>query len=288
MIAALVFDCDGVLAETERDGHLVAFNQLFVEAGLGLEWSTREYRCLLQIAGGKERLLSLFEDREWVARHGLPTDRRGQEKVVARWHRRKTEIFMALARAGALRARPGVARLAAEAHAAGWSVAVASTAAERSVQAIVEHVFPARLSQAIRVFAGDIVPRKKPAPDIYLHALAELGRSSSAVCVIEDSRAGLLAARASGAGVIVTPSEFTAGEDFSEAALVVDCLGTGGHPIRVLSSRLPDPPGPMVTLAECQAVMEAQGAAEPPTPAAGRAPQSARGPIHARPDMEDP
>lgn len=289
MSKAVVFDCDGVLAETERDGHLVAFNQLFAETGLGLEWSAREYARLLQITGGKERLLSLFADEEWVARHGLPTGRREQERLVARWHRRKTEIFLDLARSGALCARPGVARLAAEAHAAGWSLAVASTAAEPSVQAIVEHVFPSSLAGAIRVFAGDIVPRKKPAPDIYLRALAALGRPSAEVCVIEDSRSGLLAAHAAGAGVIITPSEFTLGEDFSEAALVVDCLGTEERPLRVLSSRLAAAPGPMVTTRTCEAVMVAQGAAASPgrKEGAGRATRNSGGSrAAAGPDME--
>lgn len=259
MRRAVVFDCDGVLAETERDGHLVAFNQLFAEVGLDLVWSVRDYATLLHITGGKERLLAVFADEKGTAYHGLPADRAGRERLVAAWHRRKTEIFLDLARAGALSARPGVARLAAEAHEAGWDVAVASTAAEASVHAIVQHVLPASVAAAVRVFAGDIVPRKKPAPDIYDRALGELGRLPAEACVIEDSRPGLLAARAAGAGVIITPSEFTAGEDFSDATLVVDGLGTGDRPMRVLASRLPRPPGPMVTIEVCEAVMAVQG-----------------------------
>jgi len=260
--SAVVFDCDGVLAETERDGHLLAFNRLFAEAGLDVVWSVRDYAALLHITGGKERMMTVFADERWTADRGLPTDRAGQERLVAAWHRRKTEIFLELARSGALSARPGVARLAEEAQAAGWVVAVASTAAEPSVQAIVEHVLPPTVAAAVRVFAGDIVPRKKPAPDIYHWAFGELGRSPAEICVIEDSRPGLLAAQAAGAGVIITPSEFTVGEDFSETALVVDNLGTGEHPMRVLSSRLPHPPGPMVTTEVCEAVMALARAGE--------------------------
>lgn len=258
MRRAVVFDCDGVLAETERDGHLVAFNRLFAEVGLNLEWSVEEYTAQLRIAGGKERLLTLLADREWADRQGLPVDRAGQERLVARWHERKTEIFLELARTGVLAARPGVARLGAEAHEAGWQVAVASTAAEASVRAIVKEVFPPVLAAATRVFAGDIVERKKPAPDVYLLAFAELSVSPAEACVIEDSHVGLLAARGAGAGVIVTPSEFTASEDFSEAILVVDSLGTEERPSRVLSSRLPGGPVSMVTTAVCEAVMEVQ------------------------------
>jgi HAD superfamily hydrolase (TIGR01509 family) len=260
---ALIFDCDGVLADTERDGHLVAFNRLFTELGLDLQWSPARYAGLLRITGGKERLLALFADPAWVARHGLPEDRASQEELVAGWHRRKTAIFLELAAAGALPARPGVARLAAEAQAAGWQTAVASTAADLSVRAIVDHVFPPGVAAAVRVFAGDIVERKKPAPDIYSRAFSELGRTGAECCVVEDSRQGLLAARAAGGAVIITPCEFTASDDFSGAALVVDCLGDEGHPLRVLASRLPGSPGPTVTVATCVAVREAAGKTAP-------------------------
>ncbi len=263
MSGALIFDCDGVLADTERDGHLVAFNRLFAELGLDLQWSAARYAGLLQVAGGKERLLALFADPAWAARHGLPEDRPSQEVLVAGWHRRKTTIFLELAAAGALPARPGVARLAAEAQAAGWLTAVASTAADESVRAIVYHVFPADVAAAVRVFAGDIVERKKPAPDIYSRAFAELGRTGAQSCVIEDSRQGLLAAHAAGSAVIITPCEFTASDDFSGAALVVDCLGDEGHPLRVLASRLPGLPGPTVTVETCAAAIEIAGKAAP-------------------------
>jgi HAD superfamily hydrolase (TIGR01509 family) len=182
---------------------------------------------------------------------------------VARWHRRKTAIFLDLAAAGALPARPGVARLAAEAQAAGWPTAVASTAADESVRAIVRHVFPADVAAGVQVFAGDIVERKKPAPDIYLRAITELGRTGAESCVIEDSRQGLLAARAAGSAVIITPCEFTASDDFSGATLVVDSLGDEGHPLRVLASRLPGPLGPTVTVDTCAAAIEAAGKTVP-------------------------
>lgn len=263
MRRALIFDCDGVLAETERDGHLVAFNRLFTELGIGVTWTPARYASLLGTAGGKERMLGLFADPAWVAHHGLPVERDAQERLVARWHRRKTAIFLELAASGALPARPGVARLATEAQEAGWETAVASTAADRSVQAIVDHVFPPDVAGRLRVFAGDIVTRKKPAPDIYTRALAELGLAGAEACVVEDSRQGLLAAQGAGSGVIVTPSEFSAGDDVSGAALVVDCLGDGERPARVLASRLPVPPGAVVTLETCETVVGTAGQGSP-------------------------
>ena len=111
---ALVFDCDGVLADTERDGHLAAFNQMFAEFGLPVHWSEEEYGRKLKIGGGKERMMSLLTP-EFVAAANLPSDADGQRAVVGRWHQRKTEIYTEIVGAGKLPARPGVRRLAAEA-----------------------------------------------------------------------------------------------------------------------------------------------------------------------------
>lgn len=256
MNRALVFDCDGVLADTERDGHRVAFNRLFAELGLGLNWAPEEYGRLLRIAGGKERLLSLFDDGDWVARHGLPGDRERQERLVAGWHRRKTGIFLDLVAGGALPSRPGISRLVGEAQAAGWQTAVASTATDDSVRSIVDHVLSSEMSRRVRVFAGDIVSRKKPAADIYVLALAELGRLSGEVCVVEDSGQGLLAARRAGCAAIITVSGYTTGDDFTGAGLVVDSLGDEAHPARVLTAAVPQLPGPLVTLDICEAIIE--------------------------------
>ena len=136
---ALIFDCDGVLADTERDGHRPAFNQTFAEAGLPVQWSEEDYADKLRIGGGKERMASLLTD-EFVAANGLPADPEGQKELLAGWHRRKTEIYKEMVRAGRLPGRPGIARIVDEALQAGWSLAVASTSAEESVRAVLEHV----------------------------------------------------------------------------------------------------------------------------------------------------
>ena len=153
---ALIFDCDGVLADTERDGHRPAFNQTFAEAGLPVQWSEEDYADKLRIGGGKERMASLLTD-EFVAANGLPADPEGQKKLLAGWHRRKTELYKEMVRAGRLPGRPGIARIVDEALQAGWSLAVASTSAEESVRAVLEHVVGADATAFFDVFAGDVV-----------------------------------------------------------------------------------------------------------------------------------
>jgi dihydroxyacetone kinase phosphoprotein-dependent L subunit len=249
--SALILDCDGVIADTERFGHLVAFNQTFEEFGLPVRWSVAEYQEKLLIGGGKERMASLLTP-EFIAAAGLPADADGQRAAVAAWHRRKTEIYLDLVASGAVPPRPGIARLVAAALDAGWLVAVASTSAQASVQATLERAVGPDVAQSVRVFAGDIVPRKKPAPDIYVLALRELGVAAADAVVVEDSRNGLLAATGAGIACLVTVNDFTAGEDFSEAALVVTSLGDPGadEPAVVLANRSRATPGELVTLAD--------------------------------------
>lgn len=260
-VPALILDCDGVLADTERYGHLPAFNQTFTEFGLPVQWSVADYASKLRIGGGKERMASLLTP-EFVAAAGLPADAEGQQAAVAAWHRRKTAIYAELIASGAVPSRPGVARVVAEALAAGWLVAVASTSAEPSVRATLTHAVGAEQARAVSVFAGDIVPRKKPAPDIYLAALDWLGLPPGQVVAIEDSRNGLLAAAWAGLATIVTVNELTRDEDFSEAALVVSALGDpGGERAIVLANRAGITVGDWITLTELAQVMPGDHAA---------------------------
>ncbi len=262
---ALVLDCDGVLADTERYGHLVAFNQAFAEFGLPVHWSPEEYRRKLLIGGGKERMASLLTP-EFVAAAGLPAGDSEQQAAVARWHKRKTEIYTDLVAAGAIPARPGIPRIVAEALTAGWRVAVASTSALPSVQATLDCTVGTALARQVKVFAGDIVPRKKPAPDIYLTALDWLGLPADHVVVVEDSRNGLLAATGAGLRCVVTVNGFTADEDFGEAALVVSSLGDPDDEVTtVLANRSQARPGRWITLADLAAVLPPDPAARQPS-----------------------
>ncbi len=261
---ALVLDCDGVLADTERYGHLVAFNETFAEFGLPVEWSPAEYREKLRIGGGKERMASLLTP-DFVAAAGLPADHDAQLALLARWHKRKTDIYTALVAAGAIPPRPGIARIVAAALDAGWRVAVASTSALASVQATLASAVGDELAGQVKVFAGDVVPRKKPAPDIYLLALDWLGLPAQSVVVVEDSRNGLLAATRAGLTCVITVNDFTAGEDFSEAALVVSSLGDpGGETSTVLANRSTARPGDWITLADLAAVLSRGATPGPP------------------------
>lgn len=257
-----MLDCDGVLADTERYGHLVAFNQTFEEFGLPVRWSVADYREKVRIGGGKERLASLLTP-EFVAAAGLPAGAEGQQDAIATWHRRKTAIYAELVTSGAVPPRPGIARVVGEALAAGWPVAVASTSAEPSVRVTLERAVGNKHAQQVSVFAGDVVPRKKPAPDIYLLALDSLGLPADRVVVIEDSRNGLLAATEAGAACMITVNDFTVDEDFTEALLVVSSLGDpGGERAVVLANRSRARPGAWITAADLASLLP--GSSPPP------------------------
>jgi HAD superfamily hydrolase (TIGR01509 family) len=251
-VPALIFDCDGVLADTERDGHRPAFNETFAEVGLPVSWSEQEYAEKLRIGGGKERMASVLTP-EFVRANGLPTDADGQRELLADWHKRKTARYKEMVRAGRLPGRPGIARIVGKAIDAGWRLAVASTSAEESVRAVLTHAVGADHASHFAVFAGDIVPAKKPDPAIYDLAVEKLSIGRGDAIVIEDSRNGLLAADGAGLRCVVTVSGYTAEEDMREAVMVVTSLGDPGEPAVVLASRAGAQPGDLVTLADLDA-----------------------------------
>lgn len=252
---ALVFDCDGVLADTERYGHLPAFNATFEAFGLPVRWSPEEYGEKLRIGGGKERMATLFADDELVRSQGLPTDPAGQQELLRDWHRHKTATYKEMVRAGRLPARPGIARVVDEALAAGWSLAVASTSAEESVRAVLEHAVGSDKAARFVVVAGDVVPRKKPDPAVYTLAVRELGVRPEEALAIEDSRNGLLAAVGAGLRCVVTVSGYTEEEDMSEAVLVLSSLGDPEEPARVLANRGGADPGATIGLDDLEACL---------------------------------
>lgn len=225
---ALLFDCDGVLVDTEAEGHRNAFNEAFKRKGLPHVWDLDQYGVLLETGGGKERMNVFFSQREseepWVSIKD-PEERKSYLKEL---HEMKTDIFNELIETGNLPVRPGVIRLINEAMDAGVKVAVCSTSNERAVSNIVKVLLGEKIAANMKVYAGDVVPKKKPAPDIYLLAAKELDVDPARCVVIEDSKIGLAAGKAAGMRVVVTTSYYTENEDFADADAVFDCIGDEG------------------------------------------------------------
>jgi HAD superfamily hydrolase (TIGR01509 family) len=258
MKKVLIFDCDGVLGDTERHGHLPAFNQMWKEMGVPWEWSVEEYGRKLKIGGGKERMSSLFADPAFLMAYPrLPSAEEARREIVAVWHKRKSAIYKEIISSGRIPPRPGVKRLSEEALARGWTLAVASTSAPESVDAVLRHaVGESTASRFALVLAGDCVKAKKPAPDIYLLAAAKLGVAPSACVVVEDSANGVQAATAAGMRCVVTVSGYTRDEDFSTAAIVLTCLGDpGGEVCEVLENRSAARPSTCFTADDLEAIL---------------------------------
>jgi len=223
MLKAIVFDCDGVLVDTERDGHRVGFNRAFREFGIDAEWDVALYGKLLQVAGGKERMRAYFDEYGWP--EGKVAEFGGRDDLILALHKTKTQITAGLVAEGALPLRQGVARIVDEAIAAGVTLGVCTTSNPRFIDAVLDRLGPERKAKFAFVHAGDVVARKKPDPAIYELARQSLGLPASQCVVIEDSRNGLLAAKGAGLPCLITTSTYTVDEDFREADRVVPELG---------------------------------------------------------------
>jgi len=230
---AILWDMDGVLAETERDAHRVAFNTVFESRNLDTVWSVEGYGKLLEVGGGKERMTAHWNAVGWPASL-TDLDATAKQERVLEFHLQKTDVFNDLIGQGVVPLRPGVERLIDAAIDAGKTLAVCSTSNERAVTNLVATLLGASRASAMTIFAGDVVARKKPAPDIYELAVETLKLQKSRCLIVEDSGIGWGAARAAGIACIVTKSVYTAHEDFTGANLVVtDLDGTDGKSDRV-------------------------------------------------------
>ena len=222
MIKALIFDCDGVLVDTERDGHRVGFNRAFKEMGIDAEWSVELYGRLLLVAGGKERMRAYFDEAGWPA--GTETAE-ARDELILRLHKLKTEITAGLVAEGALPLRPGISRIVDEAIAVGVRLGVCTTSNPKFIDAVLDLFGPERKAKFDFVHAGDVVSKKKPDPEMYELAKQTLGLPTHECMVIEDSRNGLLAATGAGLPTLVTTSTYTVDEDFTGAVKIVPELG---------------------------------------------------------------
>ena len=253
-LQGLIFDVDGTLANTERDGHRVAFNQAFTEAGLDWHWSVEFYGELLAIAGGKERIhfyldkylpgfqpspeLSRFHTNKSVqgTMTADPHTSQDLKNFVAYLHKLKTKYYLQLLRQGSIALRPGVKRLIAEARQHDITLAIATTSSLPNVIALLEKYLDLDWFEVIA--AGDIVSAKKPAPDIYQYVLNRTNIPAHNWLVFEDSDNGLASSRAAGLKTIVTVNNYTETHDFAQAHLVVNNLGEPDSRCKILHGNL--------------------------------------------------
>ncbi len=224
-LQAVIFDMDGTLADTE-ELHRQAFNLAFKETDCPLDWSRREYRQLLCISGGKERIRHCLQQ--------VGVDNGALEQTVAAVHRRKSILYRQLLVSDRMELRPGIRRLVQECRAAGLKLAIATSSSMDNVHTLLRRTFGSAGSDLFPVVVTcDSIADKKPSPAVYLRALAELGLAAQHCIALEDTANGNLAARAAGIRTIITTHPLTQDDDFPGAALVLNHLGEPGQPFEV-------------------------------------------------------
>lgn len=229
-LTTLLFDVDGTLAETE-EVHRKSFNKSFAQAGLDWDWSPEMYEELLSVTGGKERIRYYLDT--YLPSFKAPMN---LDDYIAALHAAKTDIYTRTVGSGEVTLRPGVQRLLQEAREAGLRLGIATTTTPANVTALLEHSLDRQAIDWFEVIAaGNIVPAKKPAPDIYEYAMQAMNVEPGECLAFEDSVNGLRSAQAAGLRTLVTVSQYTQRQEFQGAALVVDQLGEPDQPFTVIS-----------------------------------------------------
>ena len=219
-LEALIFDVDGTLADTEL-AHLAAFNQAFAQEGIGWQWDVPLYTQLLEVSGGKERMLHYWRQ----VRPDVTDLGNGVQATIARLHELKTAAYEQAVRDGAVQLRPGVLKLIEAAHAEGLRLAIATTTSAVNIVALLRRAIGPDWQRFFTVVEdASTAPRKKPDPMVYQQTLARLALPAAACLAFEDSANGLMAARTAKLATIVTPNDFTAHHDFTGALRVLPDL----------------------------------------------------------------
>ena len=229
-LKALLFDVDGTLADTERNGHRVAFNKAFQEANLDWDWTVELYGKLLTVTGGKERICYHVENYL-----------QGEKPIgdlyefAAALHQRKTHFYLEMLQNGEIPLRVGAERLINEARAAGYRLAIVTTTTPANVSYLLTATLGKESIDWFEVIAaGDIVPAKKPAPDIYQYAMDKMQLSAAECMAFEDSDNGVRSSVGAKLKTLVTVNAYTQTQDFSGAVLVVDQFGEADQKFKVL------------------------------------------------------
>lgn len=228
MLEAVLWDVDGTLAETERDGHLVAFNLAFADLGIAWRWSERRYGELLAVAGGRERLQ---HDMQFQAH--APAEPRERRELAERLHRLKNHHYARIVAQGGLPLRPGVAELLRDCSNQGFPMAIVTTTSRSNVDALLEvHLGRGWEKDFEAIVCAEDAPRKKPDPQAYEVALTRLGVNADNALAVEDAPAGIAAALGSGVPVIAVRSHYFPAADVTGTLAAGPSLGQvrGWHP----------------------------------------------------------
>jgi HAD superfamily hydrolase (TIGR01509 family) len=229
-LKAFLFDVDGTLSDTERDGHRVAFNRAFDEFDIDWHWDINTYGELLAVTGGKERM-KFYADK-FLDTNKLPDN---LEALIPELHQAKTRHYMELLSTGAIPLRSGVERLIREARERGFRLAIATTTTPENVTTLLTHTIGAEAIDWFELIAaGDIVPAKKPAPDIYHYALNAMKLNADECIAFEDSANGIKSTAGANLKTIITVNGYTRDDDFNDACIVLDQFGEPDRPFTVI------------------------------------------------------